>query len=320
MLKPTFEKNNIPVIFSTDDCYAKYLIVSLVSLINNSSKEFNYDIYILQEYISEKYKKKILDLETQNVKITFINLKNYLENFDREYFYTHGHFTISTYYRFFIPRIFQNFKKILYIDCDTVILDDVAKLYNYQLEDKLIGATVDLYIKGIIILNQNDEVENYYSNILKLDCLDNYFQAGVLIFDIPKLIEFDAERKFLKALKDIKTPKLVDQDVLNSVLEHNVKFIEQEWNVLWNIPITFPQYKKILPKEILLKFKKAYNNPKIIHYAGSVKPWYQVFYKHASVFWKYTKQSGVFIDILRNFLVHNRLIKTFTIFKLIYIN
>ncbi len=52
-----FEKNNIPVFYATDENYAPYLYVSIKSLISHISSEYNYDICILIENLSDRYKK-----------------------------------------------------------------------------------------------------------------------------------------------------------------------------------------------------------------------------------------------------------------------
>lgn len=57
-----FEKNNIPVFYATDENYAPYLYVSIKSLISHISSEYNYDICILIENLSDRYKKLITSL------------------------------------------------------------------------------------------------------------------------------------------------------------------------------------------------------------------------------------------------------------------
>lgn len=52
-----FEKNNIPVFYATDENYAPYLYISIKSLISHISSEYNYDICILIENLSDRYKK-----------------------------------------------------------------------------------------------------------------------------------------------------------------------------------------------------------------------------------------------------------------------
>ena len=61
-IKPIFDKNYIPVVFSSDEGYAPYLSVALISLRENASKEHSYDLIVLDGGLSEKTKKTLLDI------------------------------------------------------------------------------------------------------------------------------------------------------------------------------------------------------------------------------------------------------------------
>ncbi|MDR2107163.1 MAG: hypothetical protein LBO73_01410, partial [Holosporaceae bacterium] len=51
--KPAFGGNSVSVVFGSDDNYAMYLTVALRSLIDNSSRNRKYDVWILDGGISE---------------------------------------------------------------------------------------------------------------------------------------------------------------------------------------------------------------------------------------------------------------------------
>ena len=305
-LSPYYEEimNNvetdIPIIFASDNKYMKYFLVALKSLICNISKNYNYDIYVLDEDISDEYKQKTFSMQKDNVKISFVDIKPSLKNIDRNIFFTVGRFALSTYYRMFIPRLFKDFKRVLFIDCDTVILDDVAKLYQYDLNNKAIGAALDLGVKYYVCANEPKRI-NYFDNILKLKNKDNYFQAGVLILDIEKLSKLDVEENLLKILADVKSPMYFDQCILNKFFEGNVQIINQEWNVLWSMCDKI-NYENILPKDILSEYKKAYKHPKIIHFSSAIKPWFNIFHKKSIQFWKYAVQCPSFKELLSDLI------------------
>lgn len=292
MLNPSFKKNNIPIIFSSDNNYIKYLIVAIKSLICNSSKDYNYDIYILETDISDKYKQKTLSMQKQNVKINFVNVDFIFKEIDKTIFYLRAHFKIATYFRFFIPRLFQNFEKVLYIDSDVIILDDVAKLYEKELHNNYVCAAK-------IIINPHDKkFIDYLDNKLSLRNKYNYFQAGVLVFDIKKLLDFDFEKKCIDVLQEIKSPRCVDQCIMNVVLEDKVQFFSQQWNIMWHIPIQYPHYEKQFSEDTVKEYKKYLDEPKILHYTSAIKPWSSPFRKNAYYFWKYAVKSPSFNELL----------------------
>ena len=67
--------NEVSCVFASDDNFAPYLGTAIKSLIENSTKENNYGIYILEEGLSEKHKTALLEFEKENTKIFFINME-----------------------------------------------------------------------------------------------------------------------------------------------------------------------------------------------------------------------------------------------------
>ena len=117
----------IPIFFAVDDGYVPFLAVTLKSLIENSSKDYQYVIKILCINIEERNKKKILKYENENIKIEFVELNYYLEEI-KDKLYTRDYFTQTTYFRLFIPELYPQYDKAIYIDSDTTILGDIYEL------------------------------------------------------------------------------------------------------------------------------------------------------------------------------------------------
>lgn len=301
--------NSIFVCFSSDDYYAPYLAVAIKSLIENSSADNFYEAYIIDENISEENKIKIKHMERDNFYISFIKINSYLKNIDKNAFFLHQHFTISTYYRFFIPDIFKNFKKILYLDVDIIVLEDIAKLYNNK-TDKMILASHDTeMIRSVFLEKIGDYTwKNYLENKLKIRDPYDYFQAGVLLFDIEKLIEFNFKEKCIEKLIELKDPIYVDQCVLNSLCHGNIDFIDLSWNVEWHVAIFNKNLENKLPINSYKEYIKAYNNPKLIHYAGYIKPWTNPNYPKANLWWKYARMTQFYEDIIyKNKTINNNI-------------
>ena len=59
--------NEVSCVFASDDNFAPYLGTAIKSLIENSTKENNYGIYILEEGLSEKEESKKLALIFKSV-------------------------------------------------------------------------------------------------------------------------------------------------------------------------------------------------------------------------------------------------------------
>ena len=117
----------IPIFFAVDDEYIPFLAVAISSLIENSSKNYYYSIKILYTNIREENKKKISKYETENVKIEFVDLNYYIEEV-KDKLYTRDYYSKTTYFRLFIPNLYPQYNKVLYLDSDVVVLGDISKL------------------------------------------------------------------------------------------------------------------------------------------------------------------------------------------------
>ena len=118
----------------------------------------------------------------------------------------------------------------------------------------------------------------------------NYFQAGVLLFnenEMRKAYSLDEWLTFAQ------TPyKYNDQDVLNIYCEGRVKYLDMRWNFITDCDHT--RVSNIIihaPEDIQNEYNKAAVNPKIIHYAGHIKPWQNPTEDKAEFFWEYARKT-----------------------------
>ena len=135
-------KKEIPVFFAVDDGYCPFLAVAIQSLIDNSSGENTYSVKILNTDISDENKRRIAGYGRDNVDIEFVDLNYYIKKI-KDKLYTRDYYSKTTYFRLFIPNLYPQYDKILYLDSDVVILDDIANLYNMDLGDDLVAAAPD---------------------------------------------------------------------------------------------------------------------------------------------------------------------------------
>ena len=127
----------IPVFFAVDDSYCPFLAVALQSLTDNASEENMYAIRVLYTDISMDNQRQLLQYEKSNVRITFDNLSSHIEKIEDKLF-TRDYYSKTTYFRLFIPDLYPQYDKALYLDSDIVILDDIAELYGINLGNALV--------------------------------------------------------------------------------------------------------------------------------------------------------------------------------------
>ena len=266
-------QNTIPLFFALDDGYVPFLAVTLQSLLDNSSKNYIYDLKILYTSLSEENKKKILKFESKDVKIEFVDLNYYIEEIQQK-LHTRDYYTKTTYYRLFIPNLYPQYNKALYLDSDITVLGDISELYNEDLEDNLVGAIPDGSVRQI------NEFAEYVERVVGMADYRRYFNAGILLMNLEQMRKIDFQSKFLYLLENVKFSVAQDQDYLNRICKGRTKLLDAGWNVM-PLPTDTPREEKDI---------------KIIHYNLIYKPWHFDNVLYQEYFWKYAKKTE-FYDI-----------------------
>ena len=133
------EQKKVPVFYACDDNFVKYTMVSLHSMMENASKDRQYEIHILHTDISERMQKLLKEMSNENFTVQFDNVTDYLKSI-RNKLPLRDYYSKTTYFRLFIAEMFPEYEKAIYIDSDTIVLGDVAELYDYELGDSYVGA------------------------------------------------------------------------------------------------------------------------------------------------------------------------------------
>ena len=296
-VKPAFTKNNIPITLAANDFYVPYLATTITSIVKNASNGNNYDIIVMQRNFSDDSKRRLLNIISgkKNCSLRFIDISAYSDRFNK--LFTHMHFTIETWFRLVMPEMLSAYDKVIYLDSDLVVDTDIADLYKTELSDNLLAATKDADTAGLYNGYDPDRKE-YMDNILKIKNPYEYFQAGVIVFNLKQFRkDFDVSET-LKYAASYEW-KLLDQDVLNYLAQDKVKFIDMSWNVMTDwAGVRVKDIISRAPKELNDAYMEARKAPKIIHYAGGDKPWQKPDMDLSEYFWKYAKDSGYYEIIL----------------------
>lgn len=268
-------KEVIPIFFTVDDKYIPFLAVAIQSLIENSTEKYYYLIKILYTDITEENKKKISKYERENVDIEFVDL-NYYINKIKDMLYTRDYYSKTTYFRLFIPELYPQYNKAIYLDCDIVILSDIANLYNIDLENNLVAAAPDGVIQTIEVFQE------YAEKVVGVADYHNYFNAGILVMNLDELRKFGFQEKFTYLLSTVKFSVAQDQDYLNRLCKGRVKLFETTWN---KMPISGDNEEK--------------EKLSLIHYNLAFKPWHFEDILYKEYFWQYAENTEFFDTIMK---------------------
>lgn len=279
----------IPIFLASGNTYAPFLATTITSIVKNT--ESFIDFYILDGGISKRNKQKILKIKNKydNFSVDFIDMKYAsLERFPNI-----GHYSLNTFSRYFIPDLQPGLNKILYLDVDIIVKDDISKLYSQDLENYPIGAVLeDFYPDNYLHLKKMCPAYNGGSN---------YFNAGVLLLNTDYFRKNNLTQKLIDTtiqLKDVLS--CPDQDVFNFIFENNFKILDYKFNFM-------PDHKDYILKLGKKEVIEAVNNPIILHYTGR-KPWFTIQAESANDFWEIAKETSFYKALKLKLIFHMSLL------------
>ncbi len=269
-------RKEIPIFFSTDDNYIPYLDVALSSIIANASKEYDYRIIVLNTGVAAKGAEIVKRNERPGFRIDFIDISEPLAAI-KSRFKNVYHFSLASYYRLFIASLFPEYDKVIYLDCDLVVLGDISELFSVELGDNILGAAPEEFVQN------TDVFRAYAEKALGLDP-DGYVNSGVLLMNLKEFRKNRIEAKFTKLIKEYDFDLLdPDQAYLNYLCRGKIHVLPNGWN------------KEPMP--IALEGEKN-----IVHYALYKKPWQYSDVIDGEYFWHYA-ESSPFYETIRERLL-----------------
>lgn len=300
-LKPVFKDKNktIPIVFAANNGFVPVFAACLQSLIEHLNPEYNYDVILIQSDVNEDNKNKLLEMVRthKNLSLRFFDATRLLSNHELK---ANAHISVETYYRFLIQEAMPDYDKVLYLDCDLVINGDISELYETDVSEYMVAATHDPDFLGQIN-GANKNTMRYVRTDFRMKNPYDYFQAGVLLFNEAKMREKHSVDEWLELAS---TPYMYnDQDVLNLECEGAVKFVDMKWGLIVDHEHRrVPEVISFAPDDIQKEYKVAHADPKIIHFAGYKKPWYDPTEDYATEFWRYARKTVYYEELIKQIL------------------
>ncbi len=259
------------IVYNCDDGYVKYTAVSICSLYENNKNIEELRVHILGNGISEASKSRLNKMAgTYSRNISFYELKGFEEEVKKLAggYVNAGKFTVTALARLFAVRLLpKDLKRILYLDCDTLVRSDISEIWDTELD----GMTVAMAAEPTIYPK--------VKNRLGLKHADPYFNAGMILIDTARWAD---EQILEKAMDFYKANNgslpFSDQDLINFALNGKVKPVSQTYNFFTNY---YYQDYSYLIKNVGWyagcvsenEWRMAVSSPKIIHFAGDERPW-----------------------------------------------
>ena len=271
------------IVYVSNENYARHLCVSLCSLLDSNADEERLEVFVLDAGIGADSKKKIsktaalfgrtvefVPLGDLNARFSSALRKAGAGPLDT------GCFDLSTMGRLFAADLLPAaVRRILYLDCDTVVLKPLKKLWETEL-----GGPKGARCKNaaVIAAVQEPTIYEEVKQYLGMGTAEPYFNAGVLLMDLGQWRAEGLTGKVLEYYAGISEESLFnDQDALNGALKGRIRTLSPRFNFFTNYRYfryetlceMQPSYRKI-PEKVFLDARR---HPAVIHYAGDERPW-----------------------------------------------
>ncbi|WP_300370931.1 glycosyltransferase [Brachyspira sp.] len=267
----------------SDNNFVNYLSALIVSVLKNSNDEDKFHFHIIEVDITNENKLKIMQLkEIKNCEISFYkstNIEKYKNISDTIKSKHTWHY--SVFFKLDIPFLFKDLDKILLIDADSIILDNLYNVYNFDISN--------LYcIPQIFVAKLPEDLKKWLNSIGIKDPNNEYLTSGVLLFNLKKIREEIG-------LENIE--KLIDEcvnkysDIIYTE-EHILYFLFKEKIQFMDFGVD--TYVKNADKNRKIKivtfyFAGANNKPLNNNYACRINLYY-------NKFWEYFTLTPFFLD------------------------
>lgn len=226
------------VLYLTDNNYAVFAGVSIISLFENNKDIDEINIYVIDDSISQtnkniylkiakKYGRNIIFLDVSvGIKILKkLGAPKYRNSY-------------TTYLKLFAFSLLpDDVERIFFIDSDTIIVGSLKEMINFDMGGKMIGAV-------------RDGITNPYKIALGYPETDSWFNMGVMLVDVNKWKDEDAQNKVIEQLKTRNAYIAVDQDILNITQHNNICTLHPKYNAMpHHYVYSYDAFMKALPQK-----------------------------------------------------------------------
>ena len=279
-------KLRIACAYALDNKYVFPTLVAMTSLAENAGKNTFYDIYVMinQEF-TEQNKKILKSVQTkhqEHCEVIFINMGDKFKEAD-----TNQKIPTAAYYRLELHNLLPNVNRIIWMDGDTAVFEDLTELITLDMKGNYIMGFLDSLPDAIARFN----VKN--ATVL---C------SGVLLLDLDALRKNHMTEKFNKFIREnLGNINQHDQTIINVVCQKNIAPLPPKYGI-WCFEAEIYALKHNERQRPHLRYNKqeflnAYYHPAILHYVWPKPFWRRQRPVFNNEWWDYARKSGYYDDI-----------------------
>lgn len=245
-------KETIHIALTFDDNYTEYSVVLKTSILVNKADDEKIHFHLLDSGFSDAAKAKIMEVKSADCLIEFHKVDmEIFKNYKKADYYP-----VSMLFTMILPDII-NVDRLIYLDSDMIVNTSLKELWQTDFDDNYVAAVEDANGKK-------------YAKRFGLKFGSKFFNTGTMLVNCKKWREDNIPKRAVEiSMENTGTRFGYDQTVLNQLFEGKVKFVDLKWNLQYcpiNVWATYDDIEE---------YKRAIENPSIVHFVGDYKPWKQ---------------------------------------------
>lgn len=218
----------IYICYTADSAYAMQTAVSIVSILENNV-ETEFCFFVLGDGYKSDLQDRFRLLEEQyDTEIKLIDIHDSMHKFDNTALIKEPGIVRNGIISYMFARLFmgsalpKSVDKVIYIDCDTIYVNDITELYNTNIEDGYIYAAV------------RDIWPESYNEAIGLSERDLYFQSGIMLVNLKRWRAEGCEEKLIQQARNAKHYYYMhDQDLLNICFHGKIQTLSPKYGMVY---------------------------------------------------------------------------------------
>ena len=262
------------IAFTIDEKFVRFCAVTMVSILEHNTPAADVTFHIVTDGIGQGSRDILSQLASRyGAAVAFYTVRPEA---------MHGYsirwegqrLSMVVFYRCLLASLLpQSVSKVLYLDCDILVLDNIDELWNTDLSGKALAAVPDSFT-----------VNRSHCKRLQYDVSYNYFNGGVLLLNLDYWRKNAIEEKCREYYSQYPDRVIYnDQDLLNGLLHGCKVLVDMKWDVQEGA-YRMPKDKK---PGWVPSYADTILHPSILHYSAR-KPWqYHCMHPLRHLFFKY---------------------------------
>lgn len=247
------------IVLATDENYTQHAGITLLSLLKNSVSSQAIEIIVLTDAISQRSEERLRSVAKEwGAKLSFVEVDLSCV----KGWFMAKHLSKMSFARLLLPDLLpDNIEKVLYVDTDVIVRQDIAALWSFDISDYAVGA-----VEEVGFFHKHD-----YKKAINLPLDAHYFNSGVLLINLKMWRADGITEKIFTYLDENPNALKADQDALNVVFADRWLSLPPKWNVHKD---TYTHYYSLSFSRFTDDLLSAIKNPGIMHFTGPRKPWH----------------------------------------------